>query len=819
MAVQRLDALERIQNRAALYRKQNLAFANWAAGYGVVKHSDETQVRIHEMAEHLALGGVVKNMNDVLRYLYAADRVASAGMWLVVHMTYARTVYLDGRDLRVDDFKEKPEGHTGGSLNMVLGYAGYLAVNAITGITRSWLMGQGHCVSAIDATNLIVGNMTEAHAKRYSLTDEGLTRFVRDFYLSKPRPDGFPESPLGSHVNPHTAGGTMEGGYLGLAELYYVHVPLPGERLVAFLSDGAYEEQKGGDWAPRWWRAEDSGLVAPVMIANGRRIDPKTTMTMKGGVDWFRDYLALNGFEPFDIDGRDPAAYAWAIWEMEERLSAHAQAAHDGMERYPVPLPYVIAEVPKGYGFPGAGTDAARNLPVGGDVRGDAAARQRFHAGARGLWVPAEELKRSVRILRNHEGTRRPRERDHPSATRNVSLRRMPEPEWHDPKDRAHTSPMLGVDTFFVDIVTQNPNLRARVGNPDEIRGNRLHQTLECLRHRVTEPEGNVSEAVNGRIITALNEEAVVAAALANKGGINLVVTYEAFAVKMLGAIRQEVIFARHQREIGRPAGWLGIPIFAISHTWENAKNEMSHQDPTFAEALMGEMSDVSRVVFPADWNTALASLKAVYQSHGQIWALIPPKYPVPEVFTREEAERLLSDAALRVRHHDDAQVVLAAIGGFQLVEALKASDYLREKGINNSLVYIIEPARFRSARDALEAEVLLSREDRERFFPTDVKARVFMSHTRPEPITGILRTLDTGPEHTRFLGFIDRGGTFDVFGMLFANRCTWGHMVAAAAEVIGKPAEELLTPDELNAVRGRGDPEVLRKERVPSTS
>jgi hypothetical protein len=63
-------------------------------------------------------------------------------------------------------------------------------------------------------------------------------------------------------------------------------MPLPGERLVVFLSDGAFEEQRGGDWAPRWWRAEDSGLVAPIMIANGRRIDQRTTMAQQGGVDW-----------------------------------------------------------------------------------------------------------------------------------------------------------------------------------------------------------------------------------------------------------------------------------------------------------------------------------------------------------------------------------------------------------------------------------------------------------------------------------------------------------------------------------------------------
>lgn len=73
----------------------------------------------------------------------------------------------------------------------------------------------------------------------------------------------------------------------------------------------------------------------------------------------------LNGFEAFEIDGQDPAAHVWAIWEMAERLSAHAQAAHDRVERYPVPLPYAIAEVLEGYGFPGAGRNAAHNSLVG----------------------------------------------------------------------------------------------------------------------------------------------------------------------------------------------------------------------------------------------------------------------------------------------------------------------------------------------------------------------------------------------------------------------------------------------------------------------
>jgi hypothetical protein len=53
--------------------------------------------------------------------LYALDRVTSAAMWLVVHETYARNVYLGRRELALEDFKPHPEGHIDGFLNMVSG--------------------------------------------------------------------------------------------------------------------------------------------------------------------------------------------------------------------------------------------------------------------------------------------------------------------------------------------------------------------------------------------------------------------------------------------------------------------------------------------------------------------------------------------------------------------------------------------------------------------------------------------------------------------------------------------------------------------------
>lgn len=803
-------ARARISARAEEARTRDTAFAAWARGRGPIRHDDFTQVRILDLATALADAGRIPDRASVYAYLAAADRLACAGMWLVAHMTYANEVRLDGRALAAQEFKPKPEGHTGGSLNMVPAYVGYLAANALTGTTRSWLMGQGHCVAAIDAVNVLAGNTGPEHAARYDLSDEGLSRLARDFYSYAIRPDGAPASPLGSHVNAHTGGGLVEGGYLGFAELLYVHMPLPGESLVAFLSDGAFEEQRGSDWAPRWWRAEDSGFALPIMILNGRRIEQRTTLAQGGGRDWLREHLRLNGFDPIEIDGRDPAAYAWAVLEMESRLAACAQAVRSGATAYPVPLHYAVAETVKGFGFPGAGTNRAHNLPLAGIPAVDEAAREAFNAGARALWVSREDLERAVRTLATHDAQGRPRERDHVLAHRDVALPSFPALAWRTPEAGGASSPMEALDGWFVELVAANPMLRPRVGNPDELASNRMTQTLVRLKHRAHVPEPGVAEAVDGRVITALNEEAVVAAALGNQGGLNLVVSYEAFAVKMLGALRQGLIFARHLKEAGRPARWLSLPVVVTSHTWENGKNEQSHQDPTMPEALLGEMSDISRVLFPIDANTAVAALRRIYSGHAQIGCLVVPKRAQPVILDAAQAVSIFDLGGATIAGAPaQADIQLVAIGAYQLRQALHARMRLGARGQRVCVTAIVEPGRFREPRDELEGRFVLAANEIESLCPRRLP-RVIISHTRPEPMTGVLRRIDPGPDRMRILGYRNRGGTLNVAGMLFANGCTWAHIIRSAADVLRVPLEGLLEPEEIAAIGGHGDPQVV---------
>jgi phosphoketolase len=159
----------------------------------------------------------------------------------------------------------------------------------------------------------------------------------------------------------------------------------------------------------------------------------------------------------------------------------------------------------------------------------------------------------------------------------------------------------------------------------------------------------------------------------------------------------------------------------------------------------------------------------------------------------------------------ENADVILAATGSYQLNEVLRAQKCLAAAGIAAAVVYIGEPGRLRIGRDAREAAYVLTDKEVARYFPADMP-RVFVTQTRPEPYLGALRRIDTGPQSTRALGFVNQGGTLDIAGLLFANRCTWGHTVAAALAVLDRPLDDALHADEQVALAGRGDPQVITR-------
>ena len=286
-------------------------------------------------------------------------------------------------------------------------------------------------------------------------------------------------------------------------------------------------------------------------------------------------------------------------------------------------------------------------------------------------------------------------------------------------------------------------------------------------------------------MITALNEEAVAAAALANKG---------AEPDRQLRGIRgqdawidaPEIIFARRQKELGQPPGWISVPLIVTSHTWENSKNEQS-PGPDHWRSIAGEMSDTARVLFPVDENTACAALRAVYASRGQSGGfVVVSKRDTPNHFSAAAAQSLIEHGAAHVAGDPStAQLQFVAIGAYQLEEALKAHARLEHHGLASCITVVVEPGRLRIPRTNLRPPSCSVTNPLQALFPPHLP-RVLISHTRPEPMLGVLRRIDSGPSKTRALGYINHGGTLDVAGMLIANRCTWVDAIYAAAQVTG---------------------------------
>ncbi|MBE9167143.1 hypothetical protein IQ238_06215 [Pleurocapsales cyanobacterium LEGE 06147] len=67
---------------------------------------------------------------------------------------------------------------------------------------------------------------------------------------------------------------------------------------------------------------------------------------------------------------------------------------------------------------------------------------------------------------------------------------------------------------------------------------------------------------------------------------------------------------------------------------------------------------------------------------------------------------------------------------------------------------------RLRLPRDGEEMAHAAPGHVLDQLYPNSVPARVFVTHTRPEPLLGTLQSLNMGCDRTAALGFVNQGGT-----------------------------------------------------------
>jgi phosphoketolase len=207
-----------------------------------------------------------------------------------------------------------------------------------------------------------------------------------------------------------------------------------------------------------------------------------------------------------------------------------------------------------------------------------------------------------------------------------------------------------------------------------------------------------------------------------------------------------------------------------------------------------------------------IEAISSIYNSRGRIATVVIAKGKVANNCTAEQAKQSVEAGCFIESHDENAEVQLIAIGSYQLGQIMRAAAVLREIGIKCSVVAIIEPGRFRIGRDKIEKGYIHGKEKINHLIPY-VKNRMFVSHTHQEVISGVLRPLDTGFSNSRFIGYKNKGGTLDTFGMLFANSQTWAHIIREVIEIFDTKYSitQLLSKREIEALNGDGDPLILK--------
>ena len=397
----------------------------WRPGYGPLLRDRITVQRVDEMVSQLTRRRVWPDDESIYRVLAAADRLTSAAMWLVLHMVYARRVDVTGAPLGAQDFKHEPVGRIADALQIVPAFIGYLTANVLSGRTRSWVIDSECCVAAIEAVNTLTGDVSCGPMGRYNNTSADLSSLVADFSSCAFATDERPPTAVGGSAAADTAGaGSDRGEMKGLTDLQDVHMPPRGESLVALLGDGASDGQRALDGSPRRWRAEDCGLITPIMILNTDGPGARNAVAESGKAACLDERLRTCGFDPITIDGQDPAAFAWAILEAEDRLKRFTRNPD---RVYPAPMPYVVGSH-LSFGLAGGEPSHTRNLLLGAVARRDGACRRRFNAAAAEFFVPAAELAAALGVLQTHALQGRPPESRRASAVRESSAKILPGP-------------------------------------------------------------------------------------------------------------------------------------------------------------------------------------------------------------------------------------------------------------------------------------------------------------------------------------------------------------------------------------------------------
>jgi hypothetical protein len=313
----------------AEYRSHCAEAELWASGYGPLHHGIETQARLFELRGKLPERAPAGSMFGVLG---AADRIASASMWLVAH---ALCVSEQGENRFQRGLSNECLDR---ALAMVPAFTGYLAANAISGDSaRGCFVRRGCSREAVEAVNFILCNLGPDETEGSTQEADVVGRYLQ---ACRRALNGQEATPTRQRMAPAPGSGARNEA--PIVEFSDMPWPSKGSRMVALLDLPSLGDQLARMSTFLKQTRPDGGVLVPIVIL------PQTGRAAGGSaiasLGKLGELLKRRGYEPLVFDGSDPAAHVWAIFEIEARWAkAMEQGVQESREDRPLPIGIALA--------------------------------------------------------------------------------------------------------------------------------------------------------------------------------------------------------------------------------------------------------------------------------------------------------------------------------------------------------------------------------------------------------------------------------------------------------------------------------------------
>jgi xylulose-5-phosphate/fructose-6-phosphate phosphoketolase len=716
------------------------------------------------------------------------DAYWRAANYLSVGQIYLLDNPLLREPLRLEHIKARLLGHWGTTPGLNFIYVHCNRAIRKYDLDMIYICGPGHGGPGMVANTWLEGTYSELYPN-VPLNAEGMLRMFRQFSF----PGGIP-----SHAAPETPGSIHEGGELGYSLLHAYGAVFDNPDLLACCVIGDGEAETGAlaaSWhSNKFLNPAHDGAVIPILHLNGYKIAGPTVLA-RIPKDELTDLLGGYGYQPYFVEGHDPAPMHQAMAATLDRVIAEIRAIQKDAREHGFSRrrhwPMIVLRSPKGW----TGPKELDGLPLENSFRShqvpiDGFAQHPKHIPMLETWMKSyrpEELfdaeGRPVAEIRAlaPEGERRMGA--NPQANGGLLLKELRMPDFRGyavavkkpGATRAEAARVLG--NMLRDVMKLNMASRNfRVFGPDETASNRLGALFELTDRTSTAeilstddhvgPDGRVMEVLSEHLCQGWLEGYLLT------GRHGFFSCYEAFIHIVDSMFNQHAKWLKVTRHIPWRRQIASLNYLLTSHVWRQDHNGFSHQDPGFLDHVVNKKADVVRVYLPPDANCLLSVADHCLRSRHYVNVIVAGKQPARQWLDMDAAvKHCTAGIGIWEFASNDADVepdvVMACCGDIPTLETLAAVDWLR-RHFPDLRIRVVNVVDLMTLQPCTEHPHGLSDRDFDSLFTTD-KPVVFAFHGYPWLIHR-LTYRRTNHDNFHVRGYKEEGTTTTPFDMTVLN-------------------------------------------------